>query len=230
MKRDSSAVKHRKLQKSARRRIKPNETPNPFSDIARDLEDWTSQRFAPASPAKMVPISPTSSPAMPVTKEKVQLPGVSCSPLSPLPQGLMEGGGPGTPPTYITLDSMQVQGSSFGVKLQAYDAKTSNVRSMGSLASFHEKRNGRQVEVQFTMGIVGFTSSQRKDKKQIQDAIEERMAQLRKIVQDDDPLPDLEVQEVTKKEKTEKHKKVHHEYSSCIVVWYSINVLVKRLA
>jgi len=144
---------------------------------------------------------------MPVTKEKVQLPGVSCSPLSPLPQGLMEGGGPGTPPTYITLDSMQVQGSSFGVKLQAYDAKTSNVRSMGSLASFHEKRNGRQVEVQFTMGIVGFTSSQRKDKKQIQDAIEERMAQLRKIVQDDDPLPDLEVQEVTKKEKTEKHKK-----------------------
>eukprot|EP00472_Partenskyella_glossopodia_P006603 CAMPEP_0197532204 /NCGR_PEP_ID=MMETSP1318-20131121/38892_1 /TAXON_ID=552666 /ORGANISM="Partenskyella glossopodia, Strain RCC365" /LENGTH=275 /DNA_ID=CAMNT_0043088691 /DNA_START=27 /DNA_END=854 /DNA_ORIENTATION=+ len=190
-------INKRKGIKSNRRKAKPNETPRPFADISlRDETDWTNQKFAPASPACMVPISPTSSPAMPVTKEKVQIPGMSCSPLSPLPQGFLECARMDhTPPPYITLDNMPLQAAAFDVKLQAFNVASADpkARGMGSLASFHNARNGRQVELQFAMGMVGFAPQQRKDPKQLQDAIQEQMIQLKKLTAQDDSFGGMDV-------------------------------------
>lgn len=67
----------------------------------------TQTRFRPSSPESAVPILPDSSPPMPVFKDKVMFPGMSCSPLSPLPQNFLAvKPGSATPPPYITLDSL----------------------------------------------------------------------------------------------------------------------------
>eukprot|EP00471_Norrisiella_sphaerica_P006251 CAMPEP_0184479150 /NCGR_PEP_ID=MMETSP0113_2-20130426/983_1 /TAXON_ID=91329 /ORGANISM="Norrisiella sphaerica, Strain BC52" /LENGTH=255 /DNA_ID=CAMNT_0026857167 /DNA_START=107 /DNA_END=874 /DNA_ORIENTATION=+ len=208
MKREPGSIRKERRGKISRRRTKASETPRPFADI-RDEVDWTSQKFIPASPANMVPISPTSSPAVPVTKEKVQLPGVTCSPLSPLPQGLEgveEFSLKHTPPPYITLDST-IQGASFDVKLKAYDTKkTNHLGGMGSLASFNHSR--RKVELHLTMGLATFPPVQRKDPKQMENAIQEKLAQLKKL-QTEDSLLDLGVEDkpAAQKETAAKNEK-----------------------
>mmetsp|Transcript_2380 Transcript_2380/g.3292 ORF Transcript_2380/g.3292 Transcript_2380/m.3292 type:complete len:327 (+) Transcript_2380:69-1049(+) len=184
-----SRPKKQSRRKLRLRRKKSGETPNPFANIKHpeDTEtDWTNFQFVPQSPANMVPIAPTSSPAMPVTKEKILIPDVSCSPLSPLPQGLADMA-KNTPPPYITLDSLPIP-AAFDVKLEPYDPKGNTGRSkggMGSLASFN---NHRKMELQFTMGLASFATAQRKDPKQVQDAIQEQVNRLKKLSQADNPL------------------------------------------
>jgi len=193
-----SGGRHSRPKKQSRRKLrmqrkKHGETPNPFANIKHpeDAEtDWTNFQFVPQSPANMVPIAPTSSPAMPVTKEKILIPDVSCSPLSPLPQGLADMA-KNTPPPYITLDSLSIP-AAFDVKLEPYDPKSNTGRSkggMGSLASFN---NHRKMELQFTMGLASFATSQRKDPKQVQDAIQEQVNRLKKLSQADNPLLGLD--------------------------------------
>jgi len=78
---------------------------------------------------------------------------------------------------------------------------------MGSLASFHSARSSRggQVELQFSMGMVGFSSQQRKDPKQLQDAIHEQMNQLKKLTEAEDM--EMENEEAPKDEKPKPESK-----------------------
>mmetsp|Transcript_9447 Transcript_9447/g.23269 ORF Transcript_9447/g.23269 Transcript_9447/m.23269 type:complete len:336 (-) Transcript_9447:390-1397(-) len=181
---------------------KGSATPRPFADIRNEHEveaDWTVQKFVPQSPANHMPIVPLDSPVNPVTKEKIHIPDVSCSPLSPLPPGgFVDGDGlQSTPPPYITLSETPVvpplSGGTFDVKLQPYDPKvvssSSGTGSYGSLASFNHSR--KQMRAASVSQVVGYAvAPTRKNSKQTKDAIQEQLKKLSQKLSN--PLAGLE--------------------------------------
>ncbi len=116
---------------------------------------------------------------MQMTKEKVSIPGLDDSPLSPLPQQLLdEAGNKKTPPPYITLESLAKVP---GLELKSYDGGGDS-SCMGSLSSYNNTRVRRGMDTHAT-GLRSRGSYRQKNPAELQAAIRRQMVKLQHLQQ-----------------------------------------------